>query len=86
MEIFAIWPAALFVVAVLFGLLVGSFLNVVAYRLPLMMEREWRAQCAQMAERRAVIEKHPRGIREHVQFFRQDECHESATVPEAAWR
>jgi leader peptidase (prepilin peptidase)/N-methyltransferase len=28
-----------------FGLLIGSFLNVVIYRLPLMMEREWREQC-----------------------------------------
>ena len=27
------------------GLLVGSFLNVVIYRLPIMMEREWRLQC-----------------------------------------
>ena len=27
------------------GLLVGSFLNVVIYRLPVMMEREWRLQC-----------------------------------------
>lgn len=29
----------------LFGLMVGSFLNVVIYRLPLMMQRDWRAQC-----------------------------------------
>jgi leader peptidase (prepilin peptidase)/N-methyltransferase len=28
-----------------FGLLVGSFLNVVIYRLPLMMDRDWREQC-----------------------------------------
>ena len=27
------------------GLLVGSFLNVVIHRLPLMMERGWQAQC-----------------------------------------
>lgn len=27
------------------GLLVGSFLNVVIYRLPKMMERDWREQC-----------------------------------------
>lgn len=27
------------------GLLVGSFLNVVIYRLPVMMEHEWRRQC-----------------------------------------
>lgn len=27
------------------GLMVGSFLNVVIHRLPIMMEREWKAQC-----------------------------------------
>lgn len=30
------------------GLLVGSFLNVVIYRLPVMLEREWRAECADL--------------------------------------
>ena len=30
------------------GLLVGSFLNVVIHRLPRMLEREWRAQCAEL--------------------------------------
>jgi leader peptidase (prepilin peptidase) / N-methyltransferase len=30
------------------GLLIGSFLNVVIYRLPIMMEREWRAQAAEL--------------------------------------
>ena len=30
------------------GLLVGSFLNVVIYRLPKMMERDWRQQCAEL--------------------------------------
>ena len=33
-------------VAGILGLIVGSFLNVVVHRLPIMMEREWRAQCA----------------------------------------
>ena len=33
---------------VLLGLFVGSFLNVVIYRLPLMMEQEWRTQCAEL--------------------------------------
>jgi leader peptidase (prepilin peptidase)/N-methyltransferase len=28
-----------------FGLCVGSFLNVVAYRLPIMMERDWQREC-----------------------------------------
>ncbi len=34
----------------LLGLLVGSFLNVVILRLPKIMEREWRAFCAELAE------------------------------------
>ncbi|HYM43779.1 MAG TPA: A24 family peptidase [Steroidobacteraceae bacterium] len=29
------------------GLVVGSFLNVVIHRLPLMLERQWREECAQ---------------------------------------
>ena len=36
-------------VAVVLGLCIGSFLNVVIHRLPKMMEREWRAQCAELA-------------------------------------
>lgn len=41
-------PAALAAVAGLFGLLVGSFLNVVIHRLPIMMQREWQSQCAEL--------------------------------------
>ena len=41
-------PAVFPWVALVFGLLVGSFLNVVIHRLPKMMEREWQAQCAEL--------------------------------------
>lgn len=41
-------PALLYSAAVGFGLIVGSFLNVVIHRLPIMMEREWRQQCAEL--------------------------------------
>jgi leader peptidase (prepilin peptidase)/N-methyltransferase len=41
-------PALFALVAGLFGLIVGSFLNVVIHRLPIMMERAWRAQCAEL--------------------------------------
>ncbi len=42
-------PLLLLTIAVLLGLLVGSFLNVVIYRLPVMMDREWRQQCAALS-------------------------------------
>ena len=49
-------PAFLVGTALVFGLLVGSFLNVVVYRLPLMMRRDWRAHCAEeMAEPAPVL-------------------------------
>ena len=31
------------------GLLIGSFLNVVIYRLPVMLEAQWKAECAEMS-------------------------------------
>lgn len=31
------------------GLLIGSFLNVVIYRFPLMLEAQWKAECAEQA-------------------------------------
>ena len=34
--------------ALVIGLMVGSFLNVVIYRLPKIMERDWQAQCAEL--------------------------------------
>ena len=43
-------PVFFIVVAFILALLIGSFLNVVIYRLPIMMEREWRAQCEEIAE------------------------------------
>jgi leader peptidase (prepilin peptidase) / N-methyltransferase len=32
-----------------FGLLIGSFLNVVIYRLPKMLERQWARECAELS-------------------------------------
>ncbi len=40
-------PTAFIAIAGILGLLVGSFLNVVIHRLPIMMERQWRAECAE---------------------------------------
>lgn len=43
-------PVLLYAAAVLFGLVVGSFLNVVIVRLPGMLERSWKRQCRELLE------------------------------------
>lgn len=45
MDLLAQHPPLLIGTVFLFGLLIGSFINVVAYRLPVMMDRDWRRQC-----------------------------------------
>jgi leader peptidase (prepilin peptidase)/N-methyltransferase len=57
-EFFTLVPVALLVVVGVLGLLVGSFLNVVAYRLPIMMERDWRHQCAELAAEPSRVPAH----------------------------
>jgi len=54
---------ALLGIALGFGLLVGSFLNVVIHRLPLMMRRDWRAQCMEeIAEPAPAVPEGPFNI------------------------
>jgi len=57
-ELLALSPAAGVVAAALLGLIVGSFLNVVIYRLPLILDRQWRAECAQ-SEASALVPAPP---------------------------
>ncbi len=53
-EIFQLVPWLWWLAAALTGLVVGSFLNVVIYRLPVMLQRDWDAQLAEwQAEREA---------------------------------
>lgn len=49
-DIFQTTPGLFILLAAVLGLLVGSFLNVVIYRLPVMMQRDWRSQCAELLE------------------------------------
>ena len=43
-----IGPGLVAALAAILGLLIGSFLNVVIYRVPRMMERQWAAECAEL--------------------------------------
>lgn len=42
------YPAFFYSLAVVLGLLVGSFLNVLAYRLPIMLERQWQREAQEV--------------------------------------
>lgn len=53
-------PVLLFGVTALFALIVGSFLNVVIYRLPKMMDQAWRQDCASLT---GIQEQVPEGQR-----------------------
>ncbi|MEM1114312.1 MAG: A24 family peptidase [Pseudomonadota bacterium] len=44
------YPWMLVTTLAVLGLLVGSFLNVVIYRLPLMMQAQWRRECCELLE------------------------------------
>jgi leader peptidase (prepilin peptidase) / N-methyltransferase len=47
--------------AAVFGLVVGSFLNVVIHRLPKMMEADWRVQCLEFLHPEQVAGESPAG-------------------------
>jgi leader peptidase (prepilin peptidase)/N-methyltransferase len=47
-EVLRTEPVIFVTFSVIFGLMVGSFLNVVIHRLPIMMEREWHVNCLEL--------------------------------------
>ncbi|MEZ5555872.1 A24 family peptidase [Haliea sp.] len=48
LDVFLAQPGWLASCLLLLGLVVGSFLNVVVYRLPLMMQAQWRRECCEL--------------------------------------
>ena len=87
-ELFSPWALALL------GLAVGSFLNVVVHRLPLMLERQWwgdvaaqlpddlpwhdRLTAAEASSVRCPDAGAGRRMRHGEQFAKQPECHAAA--------
>jgi len=47
---FAQYPFILYGSILLLGLLIGSFLNVVIHRLPIMLEKQWKSECSELLE------------------------------------
>jgi leader peptidase (prepilin peptidase) / N-methyltransferase len=55
----ALPPSVQIVFAVVFGLVIGSFLSVVTHRLPIMLERAWRAEVSEAMEQPLEDDGHP---------------------------
>ncbi len=49
-------PLFYMILAFVVGLMIGSFLNVVIYRLPVMLEHEWKQQCSEIMNLDPVAE------------------------------
>ncbi len=49
-ELFLNSPEYLYPSIFILGLIIGSFLNVVIYRIPKMLEQEWKSQCCELLE------------------------------------
>ena len=62
-DLYAANPALFAGSVFVLGLVVGSFLNVVIYRLPVMLDREWRAQAAEyvssILDPASAVRRHP---------------------------
>lgn len=56
----------------LLGLLIGSFLNVVIYRFPVMLEAQWKAECEELSGKEASV---PAAFNLMVPRSRCQKCH-----------
>lgn len=63
MDILSQHPLFLTIIVFIVGLLMGSFLNVVIYRLPIMMQRGWRRECIEF------LQQSPEAIPESIEHF-----------------
>ena len=63
MNVLATSPAAWIAVVFIFSLLVGSFLNVVIHRVPVMLEREWRQQAQQILNEHHLADSAQKDVR-----------------------
>jgi leader peptidase (prepilin peptidase)/N-methyltransferase len=77
-------PGYWLALSLLLGLVVGSFLNVVIHRLPIMMERQWRAQCAELTAQGATGPASPVAPERYNLCVPRSAC-PSCAAPIAAW-
>ncbi len=77
----AVWVGTVF----LFSLLIGSFLNVLIYRLPVMMEQQWLCECRELLEDELKSGKKPKAT-ENFNLMKPDSHCPSCKAPVKAWQ
>ncbi|MBS0422509.1 MAG: prepilin peptidase [Proteobacteria bacterium] len=58
-DLLAASPGLFIGTCLVLGLLVGSFLNVVIYRLPIILERQWQQECAELHDTEVAVPTEP---------------------------
>jgi leader peptidase (prepilin peptidase)/N-methyltransferase len=75
--------------AFLLGLVIGSFLNVVIYRLPIMLERDWRTQATELlssAGDATLTASAPQGVSERFTLSTPRSACPACKAPIKAWQ
>lgn len=77
----AVWVGTVF----LFSLLIGSFLNVLIYRLPVMMEQQWLCECRELLQDELKSGKKSK-VTENFNLMKPDSHCPSCKAPVKAWQ
>ncbi len=85
-DLYAANPALFAVSVFVLGLAVGSFLNVVIYRLPVMLDREWRAQAADFTSSTATTVVGARAAAERFNLVVPRSACPHCKAPITAWQ
>ena len=70
----------------LIGLVVGSFLNVVIHRVPIMLERDWRAQAADILQPAAAVDSAPPAVEPKYNLVTPGSACPACKAPIRAWQ
>ncbi len=70
----------------LLGLMIGSFLNVVIYRLPIILDREWRAQAAEFTDPSTATASSPQPSPDRLTLATPRSACPACKAPITAWQ
>ena len=73
-QVFQSQPVFFVISMALLGMCIGSFLNVVIFRLPIMMQRDWHEQCCELLDIKNKDETEQEKLRAKIGSARFIQC------------